>query len=76
MREIPLQTSGKTSRILVGESYRNIGKYLPASRLVIITDENVCKSLCRFIFRRIDDYRKAWGILQNHSQLPPELYQS
>jgi len=41
MREITLKTSDKTSRILVGESHRNIGKYLPVNPVVIITDENV-----------------------------------
>ena len=41
MREIKLKTSDKTSRILVGESYGKIEKYLPGSRVVIITDENV-----------------------------------
>jgi 3-dehydroquinate synthase len=41
MKEILLNTPGKSSRILVGESYRNIRKYLPDKPLVIITDENV-----------------------------------
>ncbi len=41
MREITLNTSGKTSRILVGETFRNISTYLPDKPLVIITDENV-----------------------------------
>jgi len=41
MKEIPLNTAEKTSRILVGESFHNIRSYLPDSPLVIITDENV-----------------------------------
>ncbi len=41
--EILLNTSDKTSRILVGESFRNLGKYLPDKPLVIITDENVAR---------------------------------
>jgi 3-dehydroquinate synthase len=41
MKEIALHTIDKTSRILVGESFRNIGKYLPERQLVIITDEKV-----------------------------------
>jgi len=41
MTEIPLHTTEKTSRILVGESFGNIGKYLPDKPLVILTDKNV-----------------------------------
>lgn len=41
MKEILLNTSDGTSRILVGESYKNVGQYLTGKKLVIITDENV-----------------------------------
>jgi len=41
MKEIHLNTKDSTSRILVGESFRNVGEYLPGKKLVIITDENV-----------------------------------
>ncbi len=43
MKEIPLHTADRTSRILVGEKFGNIGSYLPDKRLVIITDENVAR---------------------------------
>jgi len=43
MQQITLKTSDKTSRILVGESFRNLKKYLPDKPLVIITDENVAR---------------------------------
>jgi len=41
MKEIHLNTADGTSRILVGESYKNVDNYLPGKKLVIITDENV-----------------------------------
>ena len=41
MKEIPLHTADKTSRVLVGESFRNLGRYLPEGRIVVISDENV-----------------------------------
>ncbi len=41
MKAINLHTANKTSAIFVGESFRNTGKYLPAGRIVIITDETV-----------------------------------
>jgi len=43
MKEIRLNTTDSSCRILVGESFRNVGDYLPGNRLVIITDENVYK---------------------------------
>ncbi len=41
MKEILLNTSEKTSRLLVGESFHNVGNYLPGKPLVILLDENV-----------------------------------
>ncbi|MFC2098402.1 3-dehydroquinate synthase [Bacteroidota bacterium] len=41
MKEISLHTADKISRILVGESFQNIRKYLPDQPVVIISDENV-----------------------------------
>jgi 3-dehydroquinate synthase len=41
MREIHLNTGNSSCRILVGESYKNVGDYLPGKKLVIITDEHV-----------------------------------
>jgi 3-dehydroquinate synthase len=41
MKEIHLNTADGTCRILVGESFKNVGKYLPGKKLVIISDENV-----------------------------------
>jgi 3-dehydroquinate synthase len=43
MKEIRLNTTDSSCRILVGESFKNVGDYLPGNRLVIITDENVYK---------------------------------
>lgn len=43
MKEIALHTAEKTSRILIGESIRNLGNYLPGTGIVIITDENVAR---------------------------------
>lgn len=41
MHTITIQGISKESTILVGETCRNAEKYLPSSRLVIITDKNV-----------------------------------
>jgi 3-dehydroquinate synthase len=41
MKEIRLNTTDSSCRILVGESFKNVGDYLPGKKLVIITDENV-----------------------------------
>lgn len=48
MKEIQLNTKDGTSRIFVGESYKNVGKYLPGKKLVIITDENVYRHYSAF----------------------------
>ena len=41
MKEIRLNTTDSFCRILVGESFKNVGNYIPGKKLVIITDENV-----------------------------------
>ncbi len=41
MKEIRLKTNESSCRILVGESYKEVGKYIPGRKPVIITDENV-----------------------------------
>ena len=41
MKEIRLNTTDSYCRILVGESFKNVGNYIPGKKLVIITDENV-----------------------------------
>ena len=41
MKEIRLKTKESSCRILVGESYKEVGKYLPGAKPVIITDDNV-----------------------------------
>lgn len=41
MKEIPLHTKEKTSRILVGESLQNLSRYLPDKPCVVISDKNV-----------------------------------
>ena len=49
MKEIHLNTADGTSRILVGESFKNIGNYISAKKLVIITDENVYRHYGDFL---------------------------
>jgi 3-dehydroquinate synthase len=41
MHTITIQGSSKDSTIIVGESFGNVKKYLPPSRVIIITDNNV-----------------------------------
>ncbi len=41
MKEIRLNTTDNSCRILVGESFKNVGDYISGKKLVIITDENV-----------------------------------
>jgi 3-dehydroquinate synthase len=41
MHSLEVMGSSKVSRILVGENYRNVGKYLPSKEVVIIADSNV-----------------------------------
>ncbi len=41
MKSITIHGSLKDSRIMIGESITNIGKYLPRSEVIIITDTNV-----------------------------------
>ena len=41
MKEIRLKTNESSCRILVGESYKEVAKYLPGAKPVIITDDNV-----------------------------------
>ena len=43
MKEITIKTDFSTSRVLIGESFKNVGKYLPEKKTVIITDENILK---------------------------------
>ncbi len=48
MKEILLNTSDNTCRVLVGEPFKNIRNFLPDKKLVIITDENVHKHYGEF----------------------------
>ena len=41
MNEIIIKTDFSISKVLVGESYLNLNKYLPDKKTVIITDENI-----------------------------------
>lgn len=41
MRELKIEKHDGLSRILVGESLRNVGQYLPNKKLIILTDANV-----------------------------------
>jgi 3-dehydroquinate synthase len=49
MKEICLNTQDSFCRILVGESFKNVGEYLPGKKLVIITDENVYRHYGAFL---------------------------
>ena len=43
-------TNGAESRITIGESYRNLSRYLPVgSRVIIVTDANVLKHYGEFM---------------------------
>jgi 3-dehydroquinate synthase len=48
MKEIRLNTTDSFCRILVGESFKNAGDYLPGKKLVIITDDNVYQHYADF----------------------------
>jgi 3-dehydroquinate synthase len=48
MKEIRINTTDNSCRILVGESFKNVGDYLPGNKLVIITDENVHQHYAAF----------------------------
>jgi 3-dehydroquinate synthase len=41
MRSLEIKGSSKVSKLLVGESHKNVNKYLPSSNVVIIADSNV-----------------------------------
>jgi len=41
MKELIIHGSNKESRILVGESIKNLSKYLPSEKVIVITDTNV-----------------------------------
>lgn len=41
MRTLEIKGSSNTSRLYVGESYKNVEKYLPSSNVVIVADGNV-----------------------------------
>jgi len=43
MRTIEISTIDALSRIYIGESFKNINKYLPEGKTVIITDENIIR---------------------------------
>jgi 3-dehydroquinate synthase len=41
VRSITITTENKVSRILIGESLKNLGTYLPPVKSIIITDDNI-----------------------------------
>lgn len=41
MRYLEIKGSSKVSKLIVGESYKNVEKYLPSTNVVIIADSNV-----------------------------------
>jgi 3-dehydroquinate synthase len=49
MKETRLNTTDSSCRILVGESFKNVGDYLPGKKLVIITDEHVSQHYGAFL---------------------------
>ena len=44
MKSIIIHGSLRDSRIMIGESIRNVGKYLPQTEVIIITDTNVYRN--------------------------------
>ncbi len=43
MHSITIHTENKLSRILIGESLKNLERYLPAGKTIIITDDNILR---------------------------------
>jgi len=43
VRSIAITTENKVSRILIGESLKNLGNYLPPGKSIIITDDNILR---------------------------------
>ena len=43
MKQIEIKTDNSFSKVLIGESFRNVSGYLPDGKVVIITDENVAR---------------------------------
>ncbi|UCG28871.1 MAG: 3-dehydroquinate synthase [Bacteroidales bacterium] len=43
MKDITVKTDSGISRVLLGESLKNVDRYLPDGKVIIITDENVSK---------------------------------
>jgi 3-dehydroquinate synthase len=41
MRYLEIKGSSRVSKIMVGESYKNVEKYLPSTSVVIVADHNV-----------------------------------
>jgi 3-dehydroquinate synthase len=41
MNTITIHTESKTSRILIGEQFVNLSRYLPAGKTILITDDNI-----------------------------------
>lgn len=43
MKTIEIATETRVSKIVIGESYKNLSQYLPSGRSVIITDDNILR---------------------------------
>ncbi len=43
MKTIEIATETGISKIVIGESYKNLSQYLPSGRCIIITDDNILK---------------------------------
>jgi 3-dehydroquinate synthase len=43
MKTIEIATETRDSKIVIGESYKNLSRYLPSGRSIIITDDNILK---------------------------------
>jgi 3-dehydroquinate synthase len=43
MKNITITTDTRISQILIGESLQNLGKYLPAGKVIVITDDNILR---------------------------------
>ena len=43
MKTIEIATETRVSKIVIGESYKNLSRYLPSGKSIIVTDDNILK---------------------------------
>lgn len=55
METLIIRTGNHQSQVLLGESYKQVGKYLPEARVIAITDKNV--------YRYYKDFISQWPVI-------------